>query len=99
MAKKEETPLDLRSCQQIAVRLGLGYDEAASVAGASHVDEDGAIYIDVSLDGLIGALLTCRKDDREGKTIGWLLDVLVRVRDERDKPQTEMELDGDGEEG
>lgn len=50
------------------------------------------------LDGMIGGLSACRRNDRENRTIGWLLDVLVRARDERDKAQVEMELE-DAEEG
>ena len=45
------------------------------------------------LDGMIGGLSACRRSDGESKTIGWLLDVLVRARDERDKVQVEMALD------
>ena len=96
MAKKEPEVLSLVECQGLAARVEWGFDAGLSMA-------EGLTPEDVEpvggLDGMIGGLLACRRSDKEGKSVGWLLDILVRVRDERDKPQTVLELEDDGEEG
>ena len=97
VAKKELEVLSLDECQGLADRVRQGFDLGLSMA-------DGLVPEDVepagSLDGMIGGLSACRRSDREGKSIGWLLGVLVRARDERDKAQVEMVLeDGEAESG
>ena len=94
---KKELGIDLTTgqCQEIAERVKMGFEIGLSMA-------EGLTPEDVEptggLDGIIGGLSALRTES----SIGWLLGVLVRARDERDKVQVEMELEdeeGESEEG
>ena len=90
MAKKE-SGLDLTTgqCQTIADRVHQGFDLGLMMA-AGLTPED--VEPTGGLDGMIGGLSALRAES----SIGWLLGVLARARDERDKVQVEMKLE-DGE--
>lgn len=91
MAKKAPTEdLTLNECKEIVARLKMGFDTGMALLDTLAPE---GTESDEALDGILGALNVCRGES----PIDWLREVLRRVRAERDKPQAEMEFDGDEE--